>query len=156
MLTESESLRFWEKVNKSGPISRCRPDLGACWLWTSYINERGYGRFFMRGKSRKAQIISWMSIRGPIPQGKVLDHLCRVLACVNPSHLEIVTQKENVLRGYSLPAINFRKTYCINGHPLFGKNCYLHPRRDGRMERECRICREKSNRALRQKKMTRP
>ncbi|MDG4910781.1 HNH endonuclease, partial [Mesorhizobium sp. WSM4898] len=56
------------------------------------------------------------NIKGSIPGGLVLDHLCRVPSCINPDHLEAVPNKENILRGMSKQAINKRKTRCANGH----------------------------------------
>jgi hypothetical protein len=75
-------------------------------------------------------------LRGSVPKKLTLDHLCRVRHCVNPSHLEIITRGENVLRGISIPAKNAVKTHCLNGHPLFGPNLY--ERRDG--YRNCKKC----------------
>jgi hypothetical protein len=72
----------------------------------------------------------------PIPVGLVLDHLCRVRHCVNPAHLEPVTQRENVLRGETAPAANKAKTHCVRGHPFSGQNLIL--RKSG--VRECRTC----------------
>lgn len=66
-----------------------------CWLWAGADNGVGYGKF--RGKY--AHRISYEMNRGPIPNGMHLDHLCRVRCCVNPSHLEPVTNAENARRG---------------------------------------------------------
>lgn len=75
--------------------------------------------------------------KGPIPEGLVIDHLCRNRGCVNPDHLEAVTQRENILRGEGLAAANARKTHCPKGHPYSGENLYVVPS-SGR--RQCRIC----------------
>lgn len=85
----------------------------------------------------------WEKTNGPIPEGLVIDHLCRNRACVNLEHLEVVTGRENCLRGIGPTAINALKTHCSrHGHPLSGANLILHP--DGR--RECRECQRESGR----------
>jgi len=62
---------------------------------------------------------------GPIPDGLVLDHLCRVRACVRPGHLEAVTQRVNLLRGRTIQAANAAKTHCLRGHRFDSENTYV-------------------------------
>ena len=84
-------VRFWSKVDK-------RPD--GCWLWAgNTTGTTGYGRFHIAGRMVVAHRWSWEQEHGPVPDGLVLDHLCRTRLCVNPDHLEPVTNRENVLRG---------------------------------------------------------
>lgn len=64
---------------------------------------------------------------GPIPTGLVIDHLCRNGLCINPFHLEAVTNVENVMRGNGKPAMNARKTKCVRGHELNAKNVHISP-----------------------------
>jgi hypothetical protein len=109
--------RFWAKVDKAGPLPRNRPDLGPCWLWTGSKRPRGYGRVIFRGRDTAAHRLAYEWDRGMIATGLVLDHLCRVHSCVNPGHLEAVTDAENILRGVGPPAENARKTHCPKGHP---------------------------------------
>lgn len=92
--------RFWSKVDKTGPIPEQRPDLGPCWLWTAALFDSGYATFQpQHGHAVRAHRWIYQETVGSIPDGLVLDHLCRVRHCVNPSHLEPVTVGENVRRG---------------------------------------------------------
>lgn len=81
-------------------------------------------------------------LRGPVPDDLTLDHLCRVRHCVNPAHLEPVSNRENVLRGVGPTAENARRTHCRRGHPFAGKNLILTPASDGTsgVWRGCREC----------------
>lgn len=81
---------FWSRVDRSG----------SCWKWTAAKNNDGYGYFSARGYSARAHRWSFELANGPIPQGLVLDHLCRNRSCVRPDHLELVTVQENVVRGW--------------------------------------------------------
>lgn len=90
--------RFWAKVDKG-------PD---CWLWTGCVVNR-YGQFKTNGQQFQAHRWAWEELRGPIPDGLVLDHLCRRPLCVNPDHLEVVTQRENIRRGNSPIAAYMRE-----------------------------------------------
>lgn len=96
----------------------------------------------VNGKTFYAHRVSYMLAKGPISKGLEPDHLCRNPSCVNPGHLEVVTHRDNVLRGKAVTAINSRKDFCLRGHPLSGANLYLRPDRHGR---ECRACRKLDN-----------
>ena len=114
-----------------------------CWLWRGKIGEDGYGRFKSFGESQAmvAHRFGYLIHRGPIPEGLVLDHLCRVRHCVNPWHLEPVTIGENVMRGDTIPARHASKTHCVNGHPFDARNTGRYTnRRTGRTTRRCRAC----------------
>ena len=89
-----------------------------CWLWEGHIDEKGYGRY----GNLRAHRIAYILYRGGIPNDMTVDHLCRVRCCVNPLHMEIVDNKENVLRGIGITATNAKKTHCKWGHPLSGDN----------------------------------
>lgn len=143
--------RFWDRVDKAGPVPAARPDLGPCWIWTGAINRRhGYGRLTRRrvpGPSTwRAHVYAYLLSIGPVAVGLVLDHLCRVRSCVNPAHLEPVTQAVNCQRGMTGKAPgttgerNKLKTRCPQGHEYAGENLTV---RNGR--RHCRACeRERS------------
>jgi hypothetical protein len=78
----------------------------------------------------------WEHLVGPVPDGLELDHLCRNPGCVNPDHLEPVTHKENMLRGFNPSATNARKTHCHKGHFFDAENTYIATTG----ARRCRTC----------------
>ena len=89
-----------------------------CWLWIGATNFGGYGRLSVNHKMVMAHRFAYEKYLGVIPDRLTLDHSCKVTACVNPSHLEPVTMKENILRGDGFCARNARKTHCKAGHML--------------------------------------
>ena len=109
-----------------------------CWLWTGSLNRNGYGRVRHPDTQRDvvAHRLVYEAARGPIPTGLQLDHLCRVRRCVNPAHLEPVTQRENLLRGETITAASAAATVCPAGHPYRGDNLYINPKG----HRFCRTC----------------
>lgn len=109
--------RFWRKVDKDGPVPTYRPELGQCWIWTAGKMPRGYGVFHpTHGKTTYAHRYAYEDLIGPIPDGLHIDHLCRVTPCVNPAHLEAVTQQVNNARTC--------KDECDNGHAFTEANTY--------------------------------
>ena len=117
--------RFIEKVEFSAD---------GCWNWTGYVKPNGYGQFFFDGDLRYAHRVAHALFIGPIPDGLNIDHLCRNKRCVNPAHLEAVTQRENVLRG-----LIGRRTHCKNGHEYTPENTTI--TKAG--SRECKTCRRR-------------
>jgi len=88
-----------------------------CWEWKSAAEKRNYARFQVGGKMWLSHRYAYHVLIGPIPDGLVIDHLCRNPPCVNPAHLEAVTHRENTLRGNGACAVHARKTQCPRGHP---------------------------------------
>lgn len=112
-------------------------DENGCWIWQGSKGGSGYGTVWWK-KHQPAHRLSYEVHVGPIPKGLVIDHLCRVPLCVNPDHLEPVTQRENLRRGVAPNWVASRTDMCAKGlHPLAGENLYVQP--DGR--RNCRACR---------------
>lgn len=137
--TPTRDERFWAKVDRSDD----------CWIWLAGLTHNGYGRFTVDGKNVPAHRWSYERFVGPIPDGLVIDHLCRTPACVNPEHLEPVTQRENALRGVGPTAANAVKTHCAQGHEYTPENTYVYPSRGWRM---CRRCHQQWDTARRARK----
>lgn len=113
------------------------PELGPCWIWTASVDGRGYGQISKDGSPRRAHRVAYELLVGEIPDQHDLDHLCRVIRCINPAHLDPVSHRVNVLRGVSPQAINAAKTHCPKGHEYTAANTYLGR---GNGWRQCRAC----------------
>lgn len=107
-----------------------------CINYKGTIKNTGYGIWRKNGVSIYAHRLVYELLVGKIPQGYTIDHLCRNKACVNPQHLEAVTQRVNVMRSDAPTSINAQKTHCSNGHEFTIENTYR--RKDGR--RICKAC----------------
>ncbi len=117
----------------------------ACWHWCGELHRKGYALLRVRNmqgrqKWRFAHRVAFEEFRGRIPDGLVIDHLCRTRDCVNPFHLDPVTAIENFRRGNitGRPKI----THCAHGHEMAGKNVYIwqsvHRKTPFRFCRTCR------------------
>jgi hypothetical protein len=127
--------------SRGTPIERAMKhvvvDEAGCWIWNGSRTPAGYGNMNLgNGKYGHAHRVTYEHHHGPIPDGLVLDHLCRVRECVNPSHLEAVTERENLRRGESPAWRSHNSGVCQRGHSL--ADARRHP--DGRVI-NCRTCR---------------
>ena len=126
--------RFWSKVNYLGKWSLIRGEWSQCWEWTGGLDGSGYGAIHIDGHKKGAHRWIYEQIHGPItPSNLETDHLCRNRKCVRDSHLEIVTRRENIVRGIGPTALNAAKDTCDLGHPFTQDET-----RNG--QRYCRIC----------------
>lgn len=125
-------LRFMAKVVKLS---------SGCWKWVGAVARKtGYGRFTVNNQKRVgAHQFAYEMVYGLVPQGLEVDHLCRNRRCVNPTHLEAVSHRENNYRGIGLSAQNAHKSLCAAGHPFDEKNTYMYKTRYG-TQRHCRAC----------------
>lgn len=120
--------RFWSKVEKTD----------YCWNWKSVLDAGGYGQFKYNGKMVHTHRFVLKLIGVELIDGLQIDHLCRNRKCVNPTHLEQVTKRENILRGVSPSAIHAKKTHCPKGHDYTTENTYYY-KRGGRQCKKCII-----------------
>lgn len=100
--TKTYHERFWERVE----YSPC-----GCWLWKGQLNNKGYGQFWIGNKAYLSHRMSYAELAAPIPEGFELDHMCRVVRCLNPAHVVPVTHRENMRRSKAAT-----KMACKRGH----------------------------------------
>lgn len=117
---------------------KVRPE-GQCWTWTAHVTENGYGQVWWDGKARRPHRVSYELLVGPIPDGLTIDHLCRNRLCINPAHLEPVTDQENKRRWSRLV------THCPRQHEYRPENTRV----DARGFRSCTTCHNEKKRERR-------
>lgn len=132
-LSDEEVPQFWSHVDQGKPDE--------CWRWNGYRDGQGYGTFSHGGRSVKAHRVSYTLAHGRIEPGMVIDHLCENTSCVNPAHLEAVSNGENVRRAVASgriprPKLSKRR-YCKRGHEMTDDNTYVFP---STRTRRCRKC----------------
>lgn len=125
--------------------ARSVPLDSGCIKWTGYTkratrpNSTPYGFIKVLRVWHPVHRIAYLLAGNVIPDGMVLDHLCRNTLCLNPLHLRVTTRGQNVLCGIGPTAVNASKTICKRGHPLVGDGADVHI--DPRGQRVCRKCR---------------
>ena len=102
-----------------------------CRIWAGAMDQ-GYGRVWVDGQAKRVHRVLWELKNGPIPEGLTVDHLCRVTACCNTEHMELVTAEENIRRAHAA-----RSTHCKRGHEFTPENTYINKATD---RRRCRAC----------------
>lgn len=117
-----------------GPLETpCR-----AWKWAKH--PLGYGNLYDPETQQVGQAHRYFyeKLRGAIPPGTELDHLCSNPPCCEPIHLEAVTHRENILRGNGFAGVNAKKTHCSRGHEYTAENIATTTYRNGRRCRKCR------------------
>jgi HNH endonuclease len=142
-LSPEEHDSFWIRVGL--------PTVSGCLPWIGHVAKSGYGAYPHRGGQVRAHRVAYIEAYGSIPDGMIIDHLCRNRSCVNPDHLEAVDNWTNVRRGDSPVAVNFHKTHCKRGHEFTPENTYVPPKRP--TQRNCRQCKRGDRKV---KRVTRP
>lgn len=142
-------------VNLKTGATKVAVSPNGCWVWRGSLSRGGYGLYGARQPGGGFQTVTahrfaYEALIAPLPSwdrgsGHCLDHLCRERCCVNPEHLEVVTQKVNIGRGLRVDL----KQACANGHPWVAENIYVQKAggHKGVDSRTCLICRRESLRA---------
>ena len=128
---------------------------GGCWIWMGYVDSLGYARF----QIPKTQIMtsahraSYEAFVGSIPKGLCVLHKCDNPSCVNPTHLFIGTQLDNMRDKCSKGRHSSqKKTHCKNGHEFTPENTFIAIDGVNKGRRRCRICRAENLRVWRKQK----
>lgn len=134
-MNSSIQFRLENRTDKRGPI--LNRHLGRCWLWTGATDgPQGYSRIRIgNGKRIGVHVLAYTLANGPIPEARDIHHRCENPKCVRPAHLIALTRKEHIALGNAPTGKNARKSRCLRGHRLSGRN--LLRVRNGRACKEC-------------------
>lgn len=115
-----------------------------CWPWIGRRTPDGYGQFVTHNlwtsHRQRAHRLVWRILVGPIPAEMVIDHKCHNRICVNPNHLQILSNVENAQRNG-----NAIKTHCVNGHEFTPENTWFSKEPHRRPRRHCAACTRANN-----------
>lgn len=148
---KAETPYDYNRATMEKVLNRIKIVESGCWEWLGCKGTRGYGEVTFHRKHRMVHRLVWEHLIGPIPDGFVLDHLCRNPACCNVAHLEPVTPAENVRRGNSGEHQRL-KTHCPKGHPYDNTFVYKSGERAGKTHRRCRTCLNEGGRRYKARK----
>ena len=138
---QSQRLLLKQMARPAKPFEDCYAPcpMSGCWIWTEGLAAMGpYGIKQFNGRCQMAHRVSWQRTYGEIPLGFDVLHHCDVPTCVNPNHLFLGKDKDNVADAIAkgrAPQFS-KRTHCRNGHALSGYNLYIKP--NGK--RRCREC----------------
>lgn len=129
-----------------------------CWIWKGSISPYGYAQVSVHGRQHRAHRLAYQTTYGDIDTALVIDHKCEQKNCINPDHLEPVTQLENVARHYRkrygtgrILRENVCDLYCPHGHRITAANIKIITRENGRKAPLCRICDRAAKKRYKQK-----
>ena len=124
--------------SKALPITDC-----GClvWMGATTRKDKGYGLIAINGKKRKlAHILAYELKNGPIPEGMKVLHKCDISLCVNPNHLYLGTQADNVKdmcnKNRKVPACTYkkrRKSANLQHRDIYGKFCHQKTHESGEL-----------------------
>lgn len=126
-------------------------DYAVCWLWAGYRAPGGYGKVYWRRQKHLAHRLAYELLVGPVPSGMQVCHRCDNPSCVNPAHLFVGTQKDNMKDAVRKGRVRGQKTtHCPSGHEYTRDNTYVLPSRPH--ARYCRECHRRHSRLHWQRK----